>query len=241
MRRRSVAPHPRSYTGADMAATSQSPAARAEQILGESGAVIRGDHFVYVTGEHGDGWIDKDSIFVHTERVSELCGLLTKVLGQRSFDYVCGPATGGLIVSQWTASHLGLPAVFAEHAKEEGYHPGSQQAAGPLRAPFTIRRGYDRAISGKRVLVVDDVVNTGLSVRETASAVAAVGGEVVTVATLCTRGNATAADVGCQDFVSLTEVLVPSWPGAGCPLCADGVPVNTRYAHGSDFLAQAAS
>ena len=55
-----------------------------------------------------------------------------------------------------------------------------------------LRRGYDEAVRGKRVLVVDDVVNTGLSVRETADAVRDAGGEVVTVACLCTRGNASA-------------------------------------------------
>jgi len=213
------------------------PAARAEQILVESEAILRGDHFVYVTGEHGDGWVAKDAVFPHTDRVDELCGLLAAAVADREYDYVCGPATGGLIVAQWVAHHLRLPAVFAEHAKEEGYVP-RHAGDGPLRAPFVLRRGYDEAVRGKRVLVVDDVVNTGLSVRETADAVRGAGGEVVTVACLCTRGNAAADDVGSPDFVWLTEVLVPSWPAADCPLCRDGVPVNTQYAHGADFLAQ---
>ncbi len=215
------------------------PAARAEQILVESEAILRGDHVVYVTGEHGDGWVAKDAVFPHTDRVDELCGLLAAAVADREYDYVCGPATGGLIVAQWVAHHLRLPALFAEHAKEEGYVP-AHAGEGPLRAPFVLRRGYDQAVDGKRVLVVDDVVNTGLSVRETADAVRAAGGEVATVACLCTRGNATAQDAGCADFVWLTEVLVPSWPAADCPLCRDGVPVNVRYAHGADFLAQQA-
>ena len=164
------------------------PAARAAQILVESEAILRGGHFVYVTGEHGDGWVAKDAVFPHTDRVDELCGMLAAAVSGREFDYVCGPATGGLIVAQWVAHHLRLPAVFAEHAKEEGYVPGAA-GTGPLRAPFVLRRGYDDAVRGKRVLVVDDVVNTGLSVRETADAVRAAGGEVVTVACLCTRGK----------------------------------------------------
>lgn len=216
------------------------PAERAEQILVDSGAILRGDHFVYVTGEHGDGWVAKDAVFPHTDRVDELCRMLAAAVSGRAYDYVCGPATGGLIVAQWTAHHLGLPALFAEHAKEEGYVP-EHAGEGPLRAPFVLRRGYDDAVRDKRVLVVDDVVNTGLSVRETADAVRAAGGEVVTVACLCTRGNAAAGDTGCDDFVWLTEVLVPSWPQQDCPLCHDGVPVNTQYAHGADFLAQQAA
>jgi orotate phosphoribosyltransferase len=223
-------------------ASDQPPADRAEQILVSSDAILRGDHFVYVTGEHGDGWVAKDAVFPYTDRVDELCRMLAEAVAvaEIEVDYVCGPATGGLIVAQWTAHHLGLPAVFAEHAKEEGYVP-AHAGAGPLRAPFVLRRGYDEAVRGKRVLVVDDVVNTGLSVRETADAVRSAGGQVEAVACLCTRGNAAAEDVGCERFVWLTEVLVPSWPADECPLCRDGVPVNTRYAHGSDFLAQQAA
>jgi orotate phosphoribosyltransferase len=213
---------------------------RADEILASCDAVLRGDHFVYVTGQHGDGWVDKDAIFPHTDHVDELCGLLARELAEVGADVVCGPATGGLIVSQWTSRHLGLPSVFAEHAKEEGYTPETA-GAGPLRAPFVLRRGYDEAVRGRRVLVVDDVINTGLSVRETADAVRGAGGEVAAVGALCTRGNAGPADVGCERFVYLTEIAIPSWPGEDCELCRDGVPVNTRYAHGADFLAQQAA
>jgi orotate phosphoribosyltransferase len=208
---------------------------RAVEILEAADAVLRGDHFVYVTGEHGDGWIDKDAIFPDTARASELCGLLADRLREAGGEIVCGPATGGLIVSQWTAHHLGLPSVFADHAKEQGYHPATA-GDGPLRPPFVLNRGYDRAVAGKRVLVVDDVVNTGLSVRETAEAVTQAGGEVIAVASLCDRGNAAPGDLGCETYVTLATIDVPSWPAAECELCRQGVPVNTRYAHGADFL-----
>ncbi len=100
-----------------------------------------------------------------------------------------------------------------------------------------LRRGYDRLVNGRRVLVVDDVVNTGESVAETAQAVRGAGGAVVAVAAICTRGSATAGDVGWRDFVYLTQIDIPSWPADECRLCRDGVPVNTGYAHGADFLA----
>jgi len=207
----------------------------ADRILRDSNAILSGDHFVYVTGEHGDGWIDKDAIFSHTERISALAELLAQAVAGRDFDVVCGPATGGLVVSQWAAHHLGVESVFCDHGKEEGYHPAAA-APGPLRPPFVLRRGYDRLVDGRRVLVVDDVVNTGESIREAADAVRASGGEVVAVAALCTRGNASPENLGSDDFVYLTEIEIPSWPAAECRLCRDGVPVNTRYAHGADFL-----
>jgi orotate phosphoribosyltransferase len=211
-------------------------ARRAERIMADSGAIIHGDHFVYINGDHGEGWIAKDAIFPHTERASELCRMLAEALSERELDLVCGPATGGLIVSQWTAHHLGLPSIFAEHGKERGYDPASA-SPGPLRPPFVLKRGYDELVEGKRVLVVDDVVNTGESVAETATAVRDAGGDVVTVAALCTRGNASPDSVGCEDFVYLATIEIASWAAAECYLCRRGVPINTRYAHGADFLA----
>jgi orotate phosphoribosyltransferase len=165
--------------------------------------------------------------------------MLAEEVGDRELDIVCGPATGGLIVSQWTAHHLRLPSVFAEHAKEQGYDPAKAHP-GPLRPPFALKRGYDEMVNGKRVLVVDDVINTGESVRETCEAVRDAGGAVAAVAALVTRGNAGPGDVGCDDFAYLTEAIVPTWPAADCDLCRRGVPINTRYAHGADFLAATA-
>jgi orotate phosphoribosyltransferase len=210
---------------------------RAEQILIDCRAILRGGHFVYVTGQHGDGWVDKDSIFPNTDHTSELCGMLAETCSNLGAEIICGPATGGLIVSQWTAHHMGLPSVFADHAKEQGYHPAAV-VSGPLRPPFILKRHYDRAVSGKRVLVVDDVINTGLSLRETADAVRGAGGKVIATAALCTRGNAKPEDCGAERMVALCEVIVPTWPAEECELCKRGIPVNTEFAHGADFLAQ---
>lgn len=210
----------------------------AESILRDAGAVITGDHFVYITGEHGDGWIDKDALFPDTARTNELCAMLATALAGSAAELVCGPATGGLIVSQWTAHHLGVPSLFAEHGKDQGYDPAAALAAdGPLRPPFVLRRGYELAVAGRRVAVVDDVVNTGESIRETVEAVREAGGEVVVVGALCTRGNAGPDDLGCETVATLCEISIPSWPAAECKLCEEGVPVNTRYAHGADFVA----
>ena len=209
---------------------------RAEAILRDAGAVITGDHFVYITGEHGDGWIDKDALFPDTARTAELCTMLANQIAPAEPELVCGPATGGLIVSQWTAHRLGVSSLFAEHGKDQGYDPAAALAAdGPLRPPFVLRRGYDLAVAGKRVAVVDDVINTGESIRETVEAVSAAGGEVVVVGALCTRGNA--GDLGCDRLACLCEISIPSWPAGECELCRDGVAVNTRYAHGADFVA----
>lgn len=219
-----------------MGASAEKRAREAEYILTDSGAILQGDHFVYITGQHGDGWIDKDAVFAQTNRTSKLCGLLADATRDLGSEVVCGPATGGLVVSQWTGHHLGLPSVFCDHGKEHGYDPAAA-SPGPLRPPFVLKRGYDRVVSGKRVLVVDDVVNSGESLREAAEAVRGAGGDVAAAAALCTRGTATAADCGVETLFCVTEVKVPSWPAENCDLCRRGVPVNTRYAHGADFVA----
>jgi orotate phosphoribosyltransferase len=211
--------------------SNQEKSASAEEtlsILAECRAVLSDDHFVYISGDHGSGWIAKDVIFVDLKRVRRLGQLLAEAVRSCDAEIVCGPATGGLIVAQWTACELGLPAVFAEHEV--------LRASGELRGKFGLHRGYDRLVAGRRVLVVDDVVNTGLSVRQTVNAVSAAGGEVIAVGALVDRGNVAAEDLGVSDYVYLLQVSIPDWTAAECPLCRQGVPVNIQYAHGQDFL-----
>src|SRR5689334_20325654 len=94
-----------------------SSAAETRQTLVDCRALLANDHFVYISGDHGSGWVDKDAIFVDPQRVRRLTQLLAAAVKHLHADILCGPATGGLIVAQWTAFELGLPAVFAEHTQ----------------------------------------------------------------------------------------------------------------------------
>lgn len=214
--------------GAASQSDSVNRAAITEQMLVDAGAILSDDHFVYISGDHGSGWIDKDVIFVDLARVARLGQMLAELVRPFNAEIVCGPATGGLITAQWTAWALGVPAVFAEH---DG--PRSDRE---LRGAFALHRGYDRLVHGRRVVVVDDVVNTGHSVRQTVAAVRAAGGVVTAAAALVHRGNVDAAGLGVDHYAYLLEHDIPSWPSADCPLCRKGVPVNTQHAHGQDFL-----
>jgi orotate phosphoribosyltransferase len=91
-------------------------------------------------------------------------------------------------------------------------------------------------VTGKRVFVVDDIVNTGHSIRQTIDAVRGAGGTVMAAGTLVNRGNVGAKEIGVEDFVYLLEYKIPAWPAVDCPLCRKGVPVNTQYAHGKNFV-----
>ena len=199
-----------------------SASTRAEEILAETGAVIGDSHVVYTSGRHGTAYVNKDAVYPHPAQVSALCRMLADAAAADRPEVVCGPALGGIILSQWTAHHLGALAVYAEKL------PGGGLA---------LRRGYDRIVAGRRVLVVEDIVTTGGSVRQTVAAVRAAGGEVTRVTALCNRGGITAADLGVPAFSALVTLSLDSWEVASCPLCRDGVPVNTDVGKGREFLA----
>jgi orotate phosphoribosyltransferase len=198
--------------------------ARATAILAEAGAVIRDSHVVYTSGRHGSAYVNKDAVYPLTDRVRELCGLLADAARPLDAEIVCGPAMGGIILSQWTGHHLGLPALYAEKAPEGG---------------MALRRGYDALVRGRRVLVVEDVVNTGGSLADAVAAVRAAGGTVVGAVALCNRGGVTAAALGVPALHALVELSLDSWPAEECPLCRRGVPVNTAVGKGREFLAKA--
>lgn len=200
--------------------------ARARAILAEARAIITGSHVVYTSGKHGSAYVNKDAVYPNTARVAELCRYLADATAATRPDVVCGPAMGGIILAQWTGHHLGLPAVYAEKAPDGG---------------MALRRGYDALVAGKRVLVVEDILNTGGSVKDAVAAVRAAGGEVVAVAALVNRGGVTAADIGVPTLVALLDVALDAWDAAACPLCREGVPVNTQVGKGRDFLAKRAA
>jgi len=102
-----------------------------------------------------------------------------------------------------------------------------------------LRRGYDEIVRGKQILIVEDVVTTGLSVMQTADAVRAAGGTLLAIAALVNRdaANVTSEMLGAP-FLSLACVDFPSWSASECPLCATGIPIDTRVGKGADFLAR---
>jgi orotate phosphoribosyltransferase len=198
-------------------------AARARAILTEARAIITGSHVVYTSGKHGSAYVNKDAVYPSTARVAELCRYLADAAAASRPEVVCGPAMGGIILAQWTGHHLGLPAVYVEKVAEGG---------------MALRRGYDALVAGKRVVVVEDVLNTGGSVKDAVTAVRNAGGDVVAVAALVNRGGVTAADVGVPRLVALLDVALEAWDAAACPLCRDGVPVNTQVGKGREFMAK---
>jgi orotate phosphoribosyltransferase len=152
------------------------------KLLEESGAILKG-HFVLSSGRHSDTYFEKFRVLERPDVLSALCAEIAGKFEGRGLEFVAGPLTGGILIAFEVARQMGLPAVYVEN--EDGRK--------------ALRRGKTLP-PGANVLVVDDVLTTGLSVRETIEAIRGSGGEVAGVAVLIDRAE--------------------SPPSFGCPLFA---------------------
>ena len=195
------------------------------------GAVITDSHIVYTSGKHGSAYVNKDAVYPHTRETSRLCREIAYQFANDDVQVVIAPAIGGVILMTWTARHLSDMTlngceVLGVYAEKEG-------------DGFVIKRGYDKLVTGKNVLVVEDILTTGGSVKKVIEAVRALGGNVVGLAVLCNRGGITAQDVGgVPKLFALTNVKLDAWDEADCPLCRQGIAVNIDVGKGRDFLAR---
>jgi orotate phosphoribosyltransferase len=170
-----------------------------------TGALLEG-HFRLSSGLHSNGYLQSALVLADPLMAERLGRALAG--RARAFDagLVLSPALGGLVIAHEVGRALGTHAIFAE--RQEGR--------------MTLRRGF--TISPRtRVLVVEDVVTTGVSTRETMAVVEAAGASVAGAASIIDRSGGR-ADLGVP-YVSLARIDLPTWEQAACPLCASGVPV----------------
>jgi orotate phosphoribosyltransferase len=178
-----------------------------EQVLSEfrkSGALLSG-HFLLSSGRHSDVFLQKALVFQYPKRTAKLARALAKLVRETvsgRIDAVVSPAVGGIIPGYEVARALDVPAMFVERE-------GGQ---------FQLRRGFhlDKRM---RVLMVEDIVTTGLSSRECIAAIKATGAKVAAAACLIDRSNGK-AKVG-TPLVALARVDFPSWE-------ADKLPAHLR-------------
>ncbi len=198
------------------------------ELLQKVGA-FRAGHFVFTSGLHADTYVNKNAMYPYTREMSKLCKSIAGRFIGKNIEVVVGPATGGIILSQWVAYHLSEfegREVYGTYADKEG-------------EGFVIKRGYEEIIKGKNVLVVEDLVTTGGSLRKVIEAARLVGGDVVGAVAICNRGAVTKETIGNpSEFVSLLTVHLEQWPESDCELCERGIPVNIDVGHGKDFLAR---
>jgi orotate phosphoribosyltransferase len=174
----------------------------ADQVLDEfraSDALLEG-HFILSSGRHSPVFLQKMRVFQYPDRTERICrALAEKIRGEfGAVDLIVSPAMGGIIPGYETARALGCPAVFVE--REEG--------------EFQLRRGF-RIPEGARVVMVEDIVTTGLSSRECLAAIRRYSGDIIGAACLIDRSNGR-ADIGVP-LVALVTMDVPDYAPDALP------------------------
>lgn len=165
-----------------------------------AGALQRG-HFILSSGLHADTYLNKSIVSMYPDRTARLCAALAARIRAHVDappDFIVSPAMGAIIFGYETARHLGAPFMFVERVDGE----------------FKLRRGFSLP-AGASVVVVEDIVSTGLSARECVSAVRAAGGRVEALACLIDR-SAGLADVGAP-MIALAQMKVEAWPSDQLP------------------------
>ena len=173
-----------------------------EETLAEfraAGALLEG-HFILSSGRRSSVFLQKMFVFQDPARTEKLCRALAGTAREKfgEIDIVASPALGGIVPGYETARWLGAKAIFVE--RENGV--------------FTLRRGFTIA-RGARVLMVEDIITTGLSSRECLAALAQHPGEIVGAACLIDRSGGK-ADIG-YPRVSLCTLDIPDYPADALP------------------------
>jgi orotate phosphoribosyltransferase len=166
------------------------------------GALLEG-HFKLSSGLHSPGFMQSALVLQYPREAETLGAALAGAVRSLSPDIVMSPALGGIVIGQEVARALNVPAIFAE--RQDG--------------GLTLRRGFTVA-PGARVLVIEDVVTTGGSTRETMDVATRAGGVVVGAGSIIDRSG---GNQGLSvPYSSLAQVAFPTYQPDACPLCAAG-------------------
>ena len=175
---------------------------RVNGILEKTGVLLTG-HFQLTSGKHSNKYLQCAKVFQHPDISAEISKDLAEKYDGYDIDIVIGPAVGGIILAYEVARQLEVRALFAE--RENGI--------------MTLRRGFEIQ-RGSKVLVVEDVITTGGSVKEVIDVVRSAGGEVVGVAAVVDRSGGKALfDV---PFKSAIKIDIEVFDPLDCPMCKSG-------------------
>ncbi|HYI13723.1 MAG TPA: phosphoribosyltransferase family protein [Thermoanaerobaculia bacterium] len=180
-------------------------------------------HFGFESGHHGTTWMNLETLFLHPGRIEPLAAELADRLRSCGAEAVCGPLVEGAFLALMVARRLGLPFTYSERFEES-----AEQQLYPYG--YRIPRMLHPHVRGKRVLIVNDVINAGSAVRGTATELEQLGATVVALGAMLVLGPWTArfAEEKRLQLAVLAEEKNELWEPAGCPLCASEVPLQRR-------------
>jgi orotate phosphoribosyltransferase len=181
----------------------------------------RQGHFLLESGHHGDRWLDLESLFLHPQRVRDVAAALVEPLSRLKVDAVCGPLVEGAFVALLVAPRLNVLFTYSERfarPAEDGLFPAGYRIPAPLR----------ERLRGKRVAIVNDVINAGSAVRGTFDDLRDCGASVVAISAPLVLGTAAPAFASGKGVPLHAIATLPNnlWPPSDCPLCAARVALE---------------
>lgn len=185
-----------------------------EVLLRNTKAILEG-HFLLTSGLHSSLYVEKFNVLQHPEYTRKLCNEFAEYFKDKGIETVIGPATGGIILSHVTAQLLGVRAIFTE--RENG--------------KMTFRRGF-KIRPNEKVLIVEDIVTTGGSIREVVDVVNREKGDIVGVGLFVDRsGGKSDLGVPQEKVHALLHLEVPTFEPSKCPKCLHNIPLTERGSH----------
>ena len=178
-------------------------------LLVQTGAIMDG-HFLLTSGLHSPHYVEKFNVLQHPEYTAQLCAAMAEKFKAANIETVVGPVTGGILLAHETGKSLGTRAIFTER----------------VDGKMTFRRGFSLR-EGERVLIVEDIVTTGGSIKEVIDVVKAAGAVPVAVSMLVDRSGGK-ANFGDVPSTALLTMEVETYTPESCPLCAKGIPMTKR-------------
>ncbi len=181
----------------------------------------RNGHFRLESGHHGNLWLELDPLFLRPSRLMPFVRELATRLAPYNIDAVCGPLTGGAFLAQALASTMEIEFYHTERlvsTEREGLYP----------VQYRIPRGLRKTARGKKIAIVDDVINAGSAVRGTLAEVQVYGANPVAIGALLVLGSTAASFFAEQNIPVECLAHLPSgiWAPSECPLCAAQTPLE---------------
>lgn len=200
--------------------------------LEKIGCIYEG-HFVGVSGKHLAGYCNIDPLLPHVFLVSKMIKLLVSEFRNATIDTVVSPAVGAIPFSHWGAYHA------SKISKKDVLGVWADKVSGVEKKAFAFeRQGFTEAVKGKRVLILEDMINQMFSIKATIEAVEKVGGKIVGVGSIAANMGVSAKAMNVKKFVSLCDIHYDTWTPGECMktgLCSKNVPIVEDIGHGDEF------
>ncbi len=186
---------------------------------------IKRGHFTLESGLHGDIWFDLEPVFIRPHLLKPFADSLGKMLLNHDVSAVCGACTGGAFIAYSIAVQYGMDFFYSERhvqSAENGAPKVEYRLPGSLRA----------AVAGRRIAIIDDVINAGSAVTKTFEELRLHGANPTVLASILTVGGPSPKrlSVGYPQVISLEHLESSLWDPQICPLCRSGVRLVDPYA-----------